>query len=121
MFPASFRHGITTETFGCVIRCAGAARRVRSIATIGSQQQCPFRGTDRSASFSPSLGYPRPSVRICVVYDCLYPHTVGGAERWYRNLSRRLVEAGHDVTYLTLRQWDSGVEPSFDGVRVVPV
>src|SRR3954451_12587849 len=22
--------------------------------------------------------------RICVVYDCLFPYTVGGAERWYR-------------------------------------
>ena len=25
-------------------------------------------------------------MRICLVYDCLFPHTVGGAERWYRNL-----------------------------------
>ena len=22
-------------------------------------------------------------MRICVVYDCLFPWTVGGAERWY--------------------------------------
>ena len=27
-------------------------------------------------------------MRICLVYDCLFPHTVGGAERWYRNLAR---------------------------------
>jgi glycosyltransferase involved in cell wall biosynthesis len=60
-------------------------------------------------------------VRICVVYDCLYPHTVGGAERWYRNLAARLVAAGHDVTYLTLRQWEPGENPDFDGVRVVAV
>ena len=60
-------------------------------------------------------------MRICVVYDCLYPHTVGGAERWYRNLSGRLAEAGHEVTYLTLRQWDPEVDPSFDDVRVVAV
>jgi glycosyltransferase involved in cell wall biosynthesis len=60
-------------------------------------------------------------VRICVVYDCLYPHTVGGAERWYRNLSGRLAEAGHEVTYLTLRQWDPEVDPSFDDVSVVAV
>ena len=26
-------------------------------------------------------------MRICLVFDCLYPHTVGGAERWYRNLA----------------------------------
>src|SRR5262249_48379662 len=49
--------------------------------------------------------YARWPVRICIVYDCLYPHTVGGAERWYRNLSERLADEGHDVTYLTLRQW----------------
>ena len=28
-------------------------------------------------------------MRICLVYDCLYPYTVGGAERWYRNLGAR--------------------------------
>ena len=47
-------------------------------------------------------------MRICLVYDCLFPHTVGGAERWYRNLGERLAAAGHEVTYLTLRQWDRG-------------
>jgi glycosyltransferase involved in cell wall biosynthesis len=51
-------------------------------------------------------------MRICIVYDCLYPYTVGGAERWYRNLSLRLAEEGHDVTYLTLRQWDPGHDPA---------
>lgn len=60
-------------------------------------------------------------VRICIVYDCLYPHTVGGAERWYRNLSERLAADGHDVTYLTLRQWDRGEEAAVRGVRVVAV
>jgi glycosyltransferase involved in cell wall biosynthesis len=60
-------------------------------------------------------------VRICVVYDCLYPHTVGGAERWYRNLSQRLAEQGHEVTYLTLRQWEAGDDPGVEGVRVLAV
>jgi glycosyltransferase involved in cell wall biosynthesis len=57
-------------------------------------------------------------VRVCIVYDCLFPHTIGGAERWYRNLAERLAADGHDVTYLTLRQWDRGTDPSLDGVRV---
>jgi glycosyltransferase involved in cell wall biosynthesis len=60
-------------------------------------------------------------VRVCIVYDCLYPHTVGGAERWYRNLARRLAEGGHEVAYLTLRQWEEGEEPDLPGVRVVAV
>ncbi len=59
--------------------------------------------------------------RICLIYDCLFPHTVGGAERWYRNLAERLAAAGHDVTYLTLTQWEAGAEPRLDGVRVVAV
>jgi glycosyltransferase involved in cell wall biosynthesis len=60
-------------------------------------------------------------VRICLVYDVLYPQTVGGAERWYRNLALRLAHAGHDVTYLTTRQWEAGGEPDLPGVRVVAV
>lgn len=59
-------------------------------------------------------------MRICLVYDCLFPHTVGGAERWYRNLAERLVREGHEVTYLTLRQWPRGAQPDIDArVRVV--
>jgi glycosyltransferase involved in cell wall biosynthesis len=60
-------------------------------------------------------------VRICVVYDCLYPFTVGGAERWYANLARRLAARGHEVTYLTRRQWERGSEPDLAGVRVVAI
>ncbi|HEX4435959.1 MAG TPA: glycosyltransferase [Solirubrobacteraceae bacterium] len=59
-------------------------------------------------------------MRICIVYDCLYPYTVGGAERWYRGLSERLVEEGHEVTYLTLRQWDRNQKLDLDRrIRVV--
>jgi glycosyltransferase involved in cell wall biosynthesis len=49
-------------------------------------------------------------VRIAIVYDCLYPHTVGGAERWYRALAERLA-IDHEVTYLTRRQWAVGEDP----------
>jgi glycosyltransferase involved in cell wall biosynthesis len=60
-------------------------------------------------------------MRICLVYDCLYPYTVGGAERWYRNLGERLAAAEHDVTYLTLRQWPEGEHADVPGVQVVEV
>jgi glycosyltransferase involved in cell wall biosynthesis len=60
-------------------------------------------------------------MRVCLVYDCLFPHTVGGAERWYRNLGERLAADRHDVTYLTLRQWDRGVDPAVPGVDVCVV
>lgn len=58
-------------------------------------------------------------MHICLVYDCLFPWTIGGAERWYRNLGERLAAEGHAVTYLTLRQWEE--PPQIDGVEVVAV
>lgn len=60
-------------------------------------------------------------MRICVIYDCLFPWTVGGAEKWYRNLAERLAAEGHEVTYLTLTQWDADDAPDLPGVSVVPV
>lgn len=57
-------------------------------------------------------------MRICIIYDCLYPYTVGGAERWYRNVAERLVEQGHEVTYLTMRQWGDREVPQLAGVDV---
>jgi hypothetical protein len=62
-------------------------------------------------------------MRICLVYDCLYPYTVGGAEHWYRNLSERLAEGGHEYTIQIepqlldlLRQ---GVQPAGQIARAV--
>ena len=60
-------------------------------------------------------------MRICIAYDCLFPWTVGGAERWYRNLAERLAQDGHDVTYVTRRQWEEGAWPQLQGVRVVAI
>ncbi len=64
---------------------------------------------------------PRSPLRICLVYDCLFPWTVGGAERWMRALAEGLVDAGHEVTYLTRLQWDPAQPPDIPGVRVVAV
>ena len=59
-------------------------------------------------------------MRVALVYDCLYPHTVGGAERWMRALALAAVGAGHEVTYLTRDQWSPG-SPDLPGARVVAV
>ena len=60
-------------------------------------------------------------MRICLVFDCLYPHTVGGAERWYRNLAEDVARRGHTVTYLTLLQWDPDTGAGVPRVDVVAV
>ena len=57
-------------------------------------------------------------MRIAIVYDCLFPNTVGGAERWYRNLAERL-DGEHEVVYLTRHQWgEEGPGTSFPTLAV---
>jgi glycosyltransferase involved in cell wall biosynthesis len=59
-------------------------------------------------------------MKIAIVYDCLFPNTVGGAERWYRNLAERLGER-RSVTYLTRRQWgEEGPGTPFETIAVSP-
>ena len=76
---------------------AGATSRISSVTTVTGISGARGRiATGRSAKFAHCLVLSGGTaaadtlvpVRICIVYDCLYPHTVGGAERWYRNLSR---------------------------------
>jgi glycosyltransferase involved in cell wall biosynthesis len=57
-------------------------------------------------------------MRILIVYDCLFPYTIGGGERWYRTLSERLSADGHEVSYLTLRQWPRGANAELEGVDI---
>ena len=59
-------------------------------------------------------------MKVAIVYDCLFPNTVGGAERWYRSLAERL-DRQHSVTYVTRRQWgDEGPDTSFETIAVAP-
>ena len=60
-------------------------------------------------------------MRVCLIYDCLFPYTVGGGERWYRAVAERLAADGHQVTYLTLRQWPRDEPPALPGIAVIPV
>lgn len=60
-------------------------------------------------------------MHVCLVFDCLYPYTVGGGERWYRALAEGLVARGHSVTYLTRLQWDPEAGADVPGVHVIAV
>lgn len=60
-------------------------------------------------------------MRICIIYDCLFPWTIGGGERWYRALAERLAVAGHKVTYLTLQQWNDEEPPQVPGINIIAV
>ncbi len=60
-------------------------------------------------------------MRVCIAYDCLYPWTVGGAERWLRQVAEAHVAAGNIVTYLTLQQWPHDEPPALPGIDIVAV
>lgn len=60
-------------------------------------------------------------MRICLAYDCLYPWTVGGHERYMRQVAEAAAAAGHEVTFLTRLQWDAANPPRIPGVRVLAV
>jgi glycosyltransferase involved in cell wall biosynthesis len=75
---------------------------------------------DVAPSNSSAAGVNLEGRNVCVIYDCLFPLTHGGAERWYRVLVDRLAEAGATVTYLTRRQWTTET-PIWTGVKVVAV
>lgn len=60
--------------------------------------------------------------RIAVAYDCLFPFSTGGGERQYRAFAEAMIDAGHEVEYLTARQWDASAPPPerFDVITVTP-
>ncbi|MBA3382359.1 MAG: glycosyltransferase [Actinobacteria bacterium] len=68
---------------------------------------------------SPSRSQKSSKPRVCLVYDHLFPQTVGGAERWMRDLALHVAATGHDVTYVTMRHWDEAERPNLAGVRVL--
>jgi glycosyltransferase involved in cell wall biosynthesis len=63
-------------------------------------------------------GAALPPLRIAIVYDCFYPCTIGGAERWYRALAEHLARH-HQVTFLTRRQWERGAGPQACGFHLI--
>ena len=92
------------------------ALRLRRESYRSLSEPSPEFGTCKAEGHDPGS---LDGIRICVIYDCLFPWTIGGAERWYRELAEAFVKVGADVTYLTCRQWVE--EPTIVGVRVIAV
>jgi hypothetical protein len=47
-------------------------------------------------------------MRICIIYDCLFPYAVRRRRALVSQPAERLGAEGHSVTYVTLRQWRCG-------------
>lgn len=61
------------------------------------------------------------SMNIGIVYDVLYPFHMGGAERRFYEIARRLALRGHKVTMLGMKQWVGPERLVRDGVQYVGV
>lgn len=68
-------------------------------------------------------------MHICYISNLYPPETIGGAEKYVRNISEELVDRGHQVSVLTTASSDSGSVDSFnkqnqngvDVFRITPV
>ena len=56
-------------------------------------------------------------LRIAFVYDALYPYVLGGAERRYHELARRLTSR-HDVHLVSWTWWNGDPDASLDGMTL---
>ena len=90
----------------------GLKRRMSSLPAL-------WEGPDRSDE--PAADEGSSGLRVCLIYDHLFPETVGGAERWMRDLGLHLARSGNDVTHVTMRHWLPDSPPDSTHVRVIGV
>ena len=57
-------------------------------------------------------------LKILIVYDCVYPESLGGVEHRNYHLARELAQRGHSVT---LAGWSKEAQQPFPGVQVLPM
>lgn len=60
-------------------------------------------------------------MKIAILYDVLYPFSIGGGEKTNWELARRLAARGHDVTLVSSRMWEGSPYIDRDGVRCAGV
>lgn len=57
-------------------------------------------------------------MKIAFVYDMVYPFKIGGVEKRIWELSRRLIDTGHEVHIFGLKLWDGPSDFLHDGIMV---
>ena len=57
-------------------------------------------------------------MKFCMVLEFFTPHYNGGGERRYYELTKRLVECGHQVDVLTMRVKDAPDHETINGVNI---
>lgn len=60
-------------------------------------------------------------MRIAILYDVIYPWSIGGGEKIIWELAVRLAARGHQVDILSSKMWDGPREMHRDGVRCIGI
>ena len=60
-------------------------------------------------------------MKIAYVFDRAYPFSKGGVERRTWEMARRHAQRGHQVTIISMKQWEGDSVMKMDGVRVMGV
>ena len=60
-------------------------------------------------------------MRICILSELFYPYLLGGGERRYWEIARRLAKRGHDVTVISLRFPGYPNKETVEGVKIIRV
>jgi glycosyltransferase involved in cell wall biosynthesis len=63
-----------------------------------------------------AANYSRPHIKIAIVYDAVYPYSLGGGERRYYELAIRLAQSGHEVHWFGMHWWNGPRVMHKDGV-----
>lgn len=63
----------------------------------------------------------RQPSKVALLYDVIYPWSIGGGEKIIWELARRLARRGHDVSILSSKMWSGERELTREGVRCVGI
>ena len=57
-------------------------------------------------------------MRIAFVYDSVYPYRIGGGERGFWEIARRMARSGGEVYLVGMKFWDGPAEIEREGVKI---
>jgi L-malate glycosyltransferase len=57
-------------------------------------------------------------MRIALVYDMIYPYSIGGVETRNYDLASELVRRGHEVHYFCIRSWSGDRHHERNGIKI---
>lgn len=60
-------------------------------------------------------------MKIALIYDPIYPYVIGGGEKRFWEIARRLAKCGHQVYLVGMKYWNGPAEIIKEGVHLVGI